>query len=186
MLGDHGLTHKGCRFYEGITHVPLIISLPGTFRQNAVYGGLVEQTDLAPTIATCAASHQPTPMGVPSFPSSQGRTRRRRANSCALSSAITLEVDMNYDGLRAPGEIQAAGKPAESCYATMYYDGRFKLSVYHGIQFGELYDMENDPQEQHNLWYDKDHQDVKQALILDSFGVSTKYSRPGQTRRGRY
>ena len=57
---------------------------------------------------------------------------------------------MNYDGLRAPGEIQAAGKPAESCYATMYYDGRFKLSVYHGIQFGELYDMENDPQEQHN------------------------------------
>lgn len=47
----------------------------------------------------------------------------------------TLEVDMNYDGLRAPGEIQAAGKPAESCYATMYYDGRFKLSVYHGIQF---------------------------------------------------
>lgn len=38
MLGDHGLTHKGCRFYEGITHVPLIISLPGTFRQNAVYG----------------------------------------------------------------------------------------------------------------------------------------------------
>ena len=81
---------------------------------------------------------------------------------------------MNYDGLRAPGEIQAAGKPAESCYATMYYDGRFKL------------DMENDPQEQHNLWYDKDHQDVKQALILDSFGVSTKYSRPGQTRRGRY
>ena len=93
---------------------------------------------------------------------------------------------MNYDGLRAPGEIQAAGKPAESCYATMYYDGRFKLSVYHGIQFGELYDMENDPQEQHNLWYDKDHQDVKQALILDSFEVSTKYSRPGQTRRGRY
>lgn len=59
----------------------------------------------------------------------------------------------------------------------MYYDGRFKLSVYHGIQFGELYDMENDPQEQHNLWYDGDHQDVKQALILDSFGVSTKYLR---------
>ena len=61
---------------------------------------------------------------------------------------------MNYDGLRATGELKAAGKPAESCYATMYYDGRFKLSVYHGIQFGELYDMENDPQEQHNLWYE--------------------------------
>jgi arylsulfatase len=29
-LGDHGLNFKGCRFYEGLSHVPLIYSLPGT------------------------------------------------------------------------------------------------------------------------------------------------------------
>ena len=186
MLGDHGLTHKGCRFYEGITHVPLIISLPGTFRQNAVYGGLVEQTDLAPTIADLCGIPPADTHGRSLVPVLTGQNAPAPRKFVRAEFYDTLEVDMNYDGLRAPGEIQAAGKPAESCYATMYYDGRFKLSVYHGIQFGELYDMENDPQEQHNLWYDKDHQDVKQALILDSFGVSTKYSRPGQTRRGRY
>ena len=185
MLGDHGLTHKGCRFYEGITHVPLIISLPGTFRQNAVYGGLVEQTDLAPTIADLCGIPPADTHGRSLVPVLTGQNAPAPRKFVRAEFYDTLEVD-NYDGLRAPGEIQAAGKPAESCYATMYYDGRFKLSVYHGIQFGELYDMENDPQEQHNLWYDKDHQDVKQALILDSFGVSTKYSRPGQTRRGRY
>ena len=31
MLGDHGLTRKGCRFYEGLVHVPLIISGKGSF-----------------------------------------------------------------------------------------------------------------------------------------------------------
>lgn len=29
MLGDHGLLLKGCRFYEGLVRVPLIISWPG-------------------------------------------------------------------------------------------------------------------------------------------------------------
>ena len=29
MLGDHGLTAKGCRFYEGAVRVPLIVSWPG-------------------------------------------------------------------------------------------------------------------------------------------------------------
>lgn len=33
-LGDHGHTHKGCRFYEGLVHVPLIISWPEKFKQN--------------------------------------------------------------------------------------------------------------------------------------------------------
>ena len=28
-LGDHGLIQKGCRFYEGLVHVPLIWRWPG-------------------------------------------------------------------------------------------------------------------------------------------------------------
>ncbi len=35
MLGDHGLLWKGCRFYEGAVHVPLIFSWPGHFRGGA-------------------------------------------------------------------------------------------------------------------------------------------------------
>ena len=51
LLGDHGLTAKGCRFYEGAVRGPLIISWPGRFRQGLVAGGLVELTDVAPTLA---------------------------------------------------------------------------------------------------------------------------------------
>ncbi|MCB1999292.1 MAG: sulfatase-like hydrolase/transferase, partial [Rhodoferax sp.] len=29
MLGDHGLILKGCRFFDGLVRVPLILSWPG-------------------------------------------------------------------------------------------------------------------------------------------------------------
>ena len=29
LLGDHGLLYKGCRFFEGLVHVPLVIAWPG-------------------------------------------------------------------------------------------------------------------------------------------------------------
>ena len=51
MLGDHGLTLKGCRFYEGLVRVPLIVSWPGRFREGVICDELVELTDVAPTLA---------------------------------------------------------------------------------------------------------------------------------------
>ena len=33
-LGDHGLLEKGCRFYEGLTRVPLIFSWPAGLKKN--------------------------------------------------------------------------------------------------------------------------------------------------------
>ena len=68
----------------------------------------------------------------------------------------------------------------------MYFDGKYKLCVYHGTHFGELYDLENDPTEQNNLWDSPEHQQIKMSMLLDSYEASTKYSRPGQSRRGRY
>ncbi len=50
MLGDHGLRLKGCRFYEGLVHVPLIVSWPGQLRAGLRSAALVELLDLAPTL----------------------------------------------------------------------------------------------------------------------------------------
>ena len=97
----------------------------------------------------------------------------------------TLELDLCYDGLREPGEA-VLGDGVDSSYATMYYDGRYKLCVYHGSEFGELYDLKTDPEERKNLWYEKEYEGIKNALVLDSFGATVKFSRPGQSRRGRY
>jgi arylsulfatase len=54
-------------------------------------------------------------------------------------------------------------------FATMYRDRRYKLSIYHGQDLGELYDLDNDPWEFHDFWDDPAHQDIKHRLIQASF-----------------
>jgi len=187
MLGDHGLTHKGCRFYEALTHVPMIMSMPGTICQNVVYDGLTEQTDIAPTIAeicgvSCEDSH-----GRSLVPVLNGRMDGFVPRKFVRTEYYdTLEEDPTYDGLRSEGEVSFDDSKGKGSYACMYYDGRYKLNVYHGIDFGELYDMQNDPEERRNLWENEAYQQIKMKLLLDSFNTSVRFSRPGQTRRGRY
>ncbi len=42
---------------------------------------------------------------------------------------------------------------------------RRRMSVYHGVEWGEIYDLENDPDEMVNLWDDAAHSDVRAELM---------------------
>ena len=53
-LGDHGLLLKGCRFYEGLVRVPLILSWPGRILEGTRRQSLVELLDIAPTLLELA------------------------------------------------------------------------------------------------------------------------------------
>ncbi len=44
---------------------------------------------------------------------------------------------------------------------------RYKLTVYYGQTYGELYDLQEDPGEQNNLWTSAKHQDLKSQLLLE-------------------
>ena len=57
----------------------------------------------------------------------------------------------------------------EDIDATMYYNGRYKLVIYHGKEFGELYDHETDPNEFHNLWDKPEYETFKTELVRKSF-----------------
>ena len=69
-------------------------------------------------------------------------------------------------------------------YATMYRTERYKLVIYHGLEIGELYDMQEDPNEFQNLWDSPQHVDVKLRLLKASFDKSMRSIDRGPRRVG--
>ena len=160
MLGDHGLLLKGCRFYEGLVHVPLILRWPGQIPAGATTDALVELTDLAPTLLDAAGGDVPRHMaGRSLLPLLRGTTTEHRdAVRCEYYEALSM----------APGD--RAGW--SNSRATMIRDRRYKLAVYHGHPIGELFDLEHDPHEHDNLWDSARHAEVRFDLLRRCFDAT--------------
>ncbi|MBN1581772.1 MAG: sulfatase-like hydrolase/transferase [Anaerolineae bacterium] len=169
MLGDHGLLWKGCRFYEGAVHVPLILSWPGHFQAGLRSEALVELTDLAPTL------YEALGLPIPDFV--QGKS---------LLPILNGEQAPHQHREFVRCEYHDALDRAYASHANMILDGKFKLVVYHGHQIGELYDLEHDPSEFHNLWDDPSSQSVKYAKMKQIFDAVMLATDAGQPRVGRY
>ncbi len=155
-LGDHGLLLKGCRFYEGLVRVPLIFSWPGIIRENLQADGLVELLDLSATLLDYGG------VTVPKY--FQGRSLRPVLEGELSGEHIRDSVRCEYFDALAAHFTDGNGS-----YATMYRRGNYKLSVYHGLKIGELYDLQNDPWEHENLWDSSLYQSLKYELIHESF-----------------
>lgn len=152
-LCDHGLLLKGCRFFEGLTRVPLMISWPEKYCKDLVSDALVELVDLAPTFLDAAGL--PTPYWV------QGRS---------LTGVLEGKTDTHRDFVRT--EFFGAINYPDHTHATMYRDRKWKLMSYHGKDLFELYDLENDPWEHNDLSQSEAHQDILHDLIRKSFDAA--------------
>jgi arylsulfatase len=151
-MGDHGLVHKGCRFFDGLTRVPLLFRWPGHFRAGQRASALVELTDVMPTLMELA--------GLPIPEGTQGRSLRPILTGQAPPDRHRDHVRCEY--------YDAAGLGGRS-FGTMYRDERWKLNVYHGHGLGELYDMEADPDEHESLWESPAHQAIKAELLQRAY-----------------
>jgi arylsulfatase A-like enzyme len=153
FLGDHGLIYKGCRFFENLVHVPLIISWPARGLTGVRSDALVELVDLAPTLLEAADIDTPYYM--------QGKS---------LLSILTGKADPNYHKNYVMSEYHdALPSLTKHSHGTMYFDGRYKLSIYEGEDLGELFDLQLDPGEFDNLWDNPAHLKLKQELIWRHF-----------------
>jgi len=159
MLGDHGLIYKGCRFYEGLTRVPLIWNWRGRIPAGNVVPGLVELIDIAPTLLELLCQPVPDHMQGKSL----APVLRRQSDGHCHKSSVRCEY---YD---ASAKTNSDGLPG---YGTMYRDNRYKLIVYHQYDLGELYDLESDPDEFENLWDDHQHLQLKLDLMKKSFDAT--------------
>jgi arylsulfatase len=168
-LGDHGLTQKGCRFYDGLVRVPLLFSMPGTIREGLVSDALVELTDVFPTLME--ACGLPIPKGT------HGR-------SLLPLLAGQAPPERHRDFVRTE-YYDAVDLPART-WATMYRDRQHKLIAYHGTGaaagYGELYDMQADPHEFESLWDDPAHQALKMNLLQRSYDATVRAMEYGPQR----
>jgi arylsulfatase A-like enzyme len=161
MLGDHGLMRKGCRFFEGAVRVPLIITYGKRFACDRRYEGITELRDVFPTLLdACGIDGNYEGDAISLLPILTARksdipNRHRSYARCEYYKAIDTRFIRK--------------KNAKDCYATMYVTDRYKIVLYHGISYGQLFDLEEDPREIHNLWNDDAYKTLKYRLILESY-----------------
>ena len=157
MLGDHGIFTKGPFLYDPAVRVPLIFSWPGRVRAGRRYDGLVELVDIVPTI------HDLLGLEIP-----------ERVQGKSLAPILTGEIPpaVHKEGVYAEyyNSNPAVSLPGRKrVYATMWRDKRYKIIVHHGEEYGELYDLEKDPDEFENRWADPAYRDLRFDLVKRCF-----------------
>jgi arylsulfatase A-like enzyme len=148
LMGDHGLLLKGPFHYRGLIRVPFIWADPRAPGRK-VCGGLSGTIDIAPTILARAE--------IAPYHGLQGRSLLPLIEGGAKNWRRALVVE----------EEQHAGVLGydEPLRVRTYVTPRYRLTVYHGAEWGEIYDLEDDPHEQNNLWDSRNARDIRRELM---------------------
>ena len=147
-LGSHGLGSKGPAMYEETTHIPFIVRWRGHSPENTVYPNPVSQIDLTPTILDF--------MGLEIVDLLEGKSMIETFEhpNSGTDETIFLEFnryEIDHDGWGGFQPIRSA------------FDGRYKLVI--NLHYSdELYDLEKDPQELHNLIDSPEHAQLRDKL----------------------
>lgn len=158
-LGDHGLLLKGPMLYDGLLRVPCLIQGPG-IPAGQVISDPVGSIDILATAADLCGFETTPNHGV----SWQGLWNGTDTRDFALSEyevdALRSAVDMDLMTVRSK---------------------RYRLSVDLKTDTGELYDMQEDPDEMVNLFDDKgahnakrEHMDMIRARPADQIPTSPR------------
>ena len=143
-LGDHGCIQKW-NMYESSVNVPLLFWSPGNVPAGKVSDELVQLFDVAPTIL------EKTDVPIPESWEAQ--------SLWPIINEDSKGRDVVYSEL-ARDHIQLTSE-----YIIMRRDKKYKLVWYTGDNFGELFDVIDDPQEQRNLWNNPEYIDTRKSLL---------------------
>lgn len=147
-LGDHGLLLKGLAHYDEIIRVPFIWADP-EFYGGGTSEALASTIDLPATILDRAK--------LAPFNGFQGRSLLPVLGGEA--ETIRLDVVVEDENQRTlPG---LGRRPRERTLVTE----RYRLSVFQNQDWGELYDLKDDPDELRNLWDETEFVGVRTDLI---------------------
>ena len=157
-MGEHGWFDK--RFmYEESMHMPLLVHLPKDFNHEGVVDAMVQNIDFAPTFIELAGLDVPEEIqGVSMLPILRG------------DSITDWRKSLYYHFYEYPAE-----------HAVKRHYGvrtdRYKLiHFYNDIDEWELYDLQADPHEMHNIYADPQMQPVVQELRKELVSLQKQYA----------
>lgn len=153
-LGEHREQTHGVFLYEPAVHVPMIFCAPGLLPQGTRVGGIAELVDIAPTLIDL--------LNLPSMPEVQGKSLlpRLRGNAApehelAFAEAMMPRIDYGWSSLH------------------MVRDDRYKFI---SAPEAELYDLKEDPGEEHNLFAAEKERSNSMAEELTQWRDKTRSS----------
>jgi arylsulfatase A-like enzyme len=164
MLGNHWMHNMPPTHLDGVLRVPSIWYGPKYFNANKVSPALISHLDFAPTILDLAevaipeGKVPPQPEAREQLPPWPGKSIMPilKGEKEKVQDSVIAENDADYLGLRQRTVI------TESWHLTCYI----------GKEYGELFDLKNDPDQLHNLWSDPKHKKNKhdlQILLMERF-----------------
>lgn len=137
--GAHGLWTKGLPCFREAYHICSVMGYGGIQEKGMAVEALVSLADYAPTILELA-----------------GISVRRRL---AGRSLVPFLEGKQPEGWRTELFTQTNGNELYGLQRAVF-DNKYKF-VYNGFDFDELYDLETDPEECHNLAGEKKYEAVK-------------------------
>lgn len=142
FLGQHGLVHKCIHHYEDLLRIPFIVRHPGRVPAGRVSTAIQNLVDLTPTFLAQAGREIP--------------------------GAITgVDQSDTWAGGQAArnGSVTENHHTRTTMHMRTYVNERYKITVYRQAEYGELFDLQEDPGEVNNLWDDPAAADVKSRLL---------------------
>ncbi len=144
FFGHHGLIHKGPFHYEDMIKIPFIARYPGNIPAEKTSAALQSLVDLAPTFLNLC--QLPIPRTITGID----------------QSAVWLgEEEKVRDHIICENHHEPT-----TIHLKTYVDERYKITVYYNREYGELYDLKEDPKEINNLWNQPEYHELKTKLLL--------------------
>ncbi|MEE2761239.1 MAG: sulfatase-like hydrolase/transferase [Pseudomonadota bacterium] len=149
LLGDHQLMLKGPIHYHGLIRVPFIWSDLADREHTVATDALSGTLDIARTILDRT--------GLQPYYGIQGRSLLPEIGGAEDQGpgAVLIEQEDQRSYFDQP--------PPTRCHTLV--TERHRLTLYHGNDWGELYDLIDDPNEIINLWNDPAHAETRAEMV---------------------
>lgn len=142
-MGEHGFWFKGLPAFDGAQRVPFMVYDPHCQTPGEHSPAIQSLVDLGQSFLSAAGVEPPE--GIQGFD-----------QSAAWQNASAKVRD---------GAIVELRPTEDKFMQKTFVEKKYKLVVYTKTEWGELYDMENDPGQYNNLWNHPDYQAAKCNLM---------------------